>query len=324
MKLTTFKCATCGGAIQLNDIANHLIACPFCGNNFYVDEEWNESVKATTKHTQEILVKNIRDIEIPEVTDSVTKSDLEIFRKINESIVSLKDARSNLETCKNENNQAIHNIECKVGLDYEELTSKTPPLNVDGALGLSYTLAAIVVFILCCIDGHVITGIFLAVFWPILLLSGEVGTPLLVFVGSTILILLLQGCINISFFRKLDNAKVKLDSKRIEERTRMLKENVYFSADIDLLSKTISELDKLKHSAGILKSTSQFNGLSSADIIKKINFALRRMDAAPIDFETACTGLNIKNESLGTTPIELDSNGNAKDKIERALTYINS
>jgi len=47
MNVTSFKCDSCGAAIELNNLLD-IVACPYCNNNFYLNKEWEKWQRTTS------------------------------------------------------------------------------------------------------------------------------------------------------------------------------------------------------------------------------------------------------------------------------------
>ena len=361
MKLTGFGCASCGGPIPLNDL-NNIATCPYCSRDFYVSEDWENKIKISTKDAERMLVKNIHDIKIPEVQEKVLRKDIEAFKKVNESIAFLENEKMHMSNSLNSNSIKLQDIENKVGHDYEELTSKTPKIlggdekNFFALVIFAYIVSGIVAVVLMnnrqtLLDNHFgrsstfgffdfIAAIFVIALWIIFIGFAHGGmrddldrigyqgstlvfVPYLLFFAIIIVIPLIQVLNQQLFIRKLDKLKKNLDLKRIESRKFLLKENIRLSSEIELLENVIKELNKLKFSASILKATRQFYGLSSKDTLKKIDFALKRMRAAPIEFEIACTNFNPDNIDV-IIPKSALRGDDANSLAQKALSHINS
>ena len=69
MTVTSFDCNSCGANIPLSNLSN-IAVCPYCNKDFYINEEWEESVKTVARNAERVLVNTIRDINIPEIPGS--------------------------------------------------------------------------------------------------------------------------------------------------------------------------------------------------------------------------------------------------------------
>ena len=313
MTVTSFQCDSCGGNIPLRELTN-VTVCPYCKKNFFVSADWEESIKVATQQAEQVLATSIRDIKIPEVTERIIRKDIDIFRKINEGIAFLEEIEENLNSVLQGNMKKRQDIENKIGFDYDELVQKTPAVTILN--GKNFKYLAIAAYIVCFLVSlplitlfiDLMSGtdvIFFSLIWPLAPLvlnsfldgydnSITIG-PAIMIIPYIVMVLVLicvpafQYSKKRAYEKNLDNLKKDLDLMRIEKRQHLLKENVCLSLDIKLLQNTISELQKLASTASVLKSTEQFNGLSAINIVKKIDYASRRMQAAPIEFELACT-----------------------------------
>ena len=339
MKVNSFQCDSCAGSIPLSDLSN-ITVCPYCKKNFYVNEEWEESLRIATKKAEAVLVRNIKDIQIPEVQEKIAIRDIEILKRINESIIFLNRAVSEVSAKLRANNEVIAQIENTVGLKYEELTVKTPDPTV--AETLIYPLGAVLIWLTSMFDaffiGHdasigqfLLTTFVAAPLWPVFIivwladvtlgyrLVAVIMLALIAFI--TIVVWSYKSYKRHAFLESLDANKRDLDLKRIKSRKQLLKENISLSLEIDLLSITLAELKEL--SRNVAKKTQQFFNLSPEDIIKKVNFAIQRMKAAPIEFEVACANFS-SNEYKDPIeyPLEKHNHDDVKIQIQKAIEHI--
>lgn len=322
MTVTTFVCDSCGANISLSELSN-ITVCPFCNKDYWLSSDWEESVRIATKKAEQIMVDTIRDITIPEVNERILRKDLEAFRKVNESIVLLDETRQILVDKKAVNDAEKQDIESKVGYNYDGLLAKAPlsPLQIILALlhladtGCSGMFILIIILAVVCIP----IGALIA-----LMQNGyDVATVILVVIFLSIIVFLVMQTIKRGkYFEDFDDKKRAFDLERIDIRKHLLKENVRLSLDIELLNNVISELKKLASTASILRMTNQFNGLSPMDVVKKIDFAINRMLAAPIEFDVACTGFN-PNEVPITIPFANHyKTGDINTTVNIALRHI--
>jgi len=342
MKVTSYNCAGCGGNVPVNNLVNNVV-CPHCKRDFYIDPEWERSVKVTIENTKQILIKNIRNVDIPKVKEKIVKKDLHIFKKVNESIVFLDKIKFKLNNNLIKNKEEIKNIEYKVGLDYKELIRMEPEIDsFIKNLGSTYIICSSLIGIIAMIYffsvGHPVTAIFgsilIGVLWPIAFFMPEIvdGMTRLIIILLFAIIILLPITIFLyqfhrknSFLNNFDESKKILDLERIETRKLLSKENARLSLNIELLHEIISELTILKSSANILKNTNQFDGLTSIDIIKKIEFSSRLMQEAKIEFEVACENFIPNNVTYESPFFEYDYDGeDIEFLIQEAINHVYS
>ncbi|MDR0919660.1 MAG: hypothetical protein LBM93_10535 [Oscillospiraceae bacterium] len=328
---TLFKCASCGSDIPISNI-NSTTNCPYCHQSYWIDEDFEEQIKTTIKNTGEVLVNNVRDISIPDVKNQVLKKDLIEFMKINQSIAMLLLKKDELDKIKTANDEKIAKIESSIGLDYSDLPEKTISYKSDvfaALFLLSYILG--IVFIIISgvrVSEDVLSNIVVTAFWPILVIASLVGGA--ASSGSLVLCFLLSLIpvyIYIAYivFKKkeysdynltLDDKKRELDLTRINDIKKLIKMNFSISQESELLNKITKEITQLRGKSPIYKVTRQLslgdvyktNGAFdffriseleySISVLAKIDYALWRMEKAPIEFEVACSGFEFNRNKL--------------------------
>lgn len=340
MKVTSYVCDSCGGGIPLKDLSS-ITVCPYCDKNFYINKDWENELRITTENAERIMVDEIRNIKIPEVKELVSKRDALAFKKVNESLILLQQMRASKKESLDANNEKINRIEAAVGHDYEDLMRKKPKRltfrHAIDALIAAYVIIGCIFGILTAIALFMEGGtsiivaipgaLLMAVAWPLAFLISEetrmiMGLVFLAFIVIFLLLVFYKFYKEKSFMRRLDGMKKDVDLKRVEMRKELLRENAQFDAELQLLDSALKEVNKLAASASILKATEQFSNLSPTNIIKKINFALQRMERAPIEFEVACTNFNSSQATIDLPFKASNYRDDIKGGIRRAIEHV--
>lgn len=336
MEITSFVCDSCGGSIKLQDISV-IKTCPYCKKDFFLNEDWKKSINVATEEAKRLSVKKIHDIHIPYVQDYILRNNLENFKKIFESIDFLRTSKDDLSKKILINNDEIHEIEKKVGLDYSELIAKNPRrVTIFDSMEKTYTIfstiAILLLFYETIQDGKFFSGLILSVLlflaWPLFVIISiftndfKVGYVIfLAFFALSIFMYYYKNSKANEFFNRIDDEKKTLDIMRINRRKELLKDNVRLNSDKEIIEGAISEFYKLSSTLNINKRTMQFDNLTVKEIVEKADFALQRMKAAPIDFEVACTNFRSSGKVKNIPPY-FQSNNKIEDIIEIAINHI--
>jgi DNA-directed RNA polymerase subunit RPC12/RpoP len=275
---TTFKCANCGAGIEINE---NMTVCPYCNFQYWVEEDHTESIRASVKEAEAVMVKNIHDIKIPAVVDKIKKIDIAEFKKLNESMALLEKERNDLWKRIDTNKRRIEELEHNIGVGYTELTDRRPKFKFKVLRNIVVWgyIAAIIAKILRRISADTLFIAFAAI---------PAAYILLVVLAKIIYLITLKG------------RQRKLDSKRIIERESKLKENIKLTAEHGLIKSSLYEFMKIKSASAIYDYTDKFGSRPTLDdpgepadvSIGKVDYALSRMKNAKIDFDLACSGYN--------------------------------
>jgi predicted RNA-binding Zn-ribbon protein involved in translation (DUF1610 family) len=117
---TAFQCASCGGTLELTDM-NNVAICPYCKKNYMTDDNYENEIKTALKNAESVIVKDIRDISVPEVKEKVKLRDVEKFKKLNESIALIEIRRGQLDETYKENLSVIEKYETGIGVNYDDV-----------------------------------------------------------------------------------------------------------------------------------------------------------------------------------------------------------
>jgi hypothetical protein len=314
-KLTSYECSKCGANVNLTNL-NVISKCPFCGNEFWVDDDFSERITQTAKGIDNLIANSVYDIKIPAIAEKVKMRDLAFFRTLNESIYMLEIRCKDAEKHIARNQYRIDHIENIVGQNYDDIDEKTvKPLS-------SYTKLLLIIIYICGFLSTLISPMvdpvydhftadalmtfIMGIVWPILYVisivtsdTSDNGVTFGFYTASVVIPIIIWIILIIrTFYMKSDkeNLGKKRDDKLVAEHNELKTENFRLSEDVFLLKRAIDQLKPIAIGSPIHKVTNQFNGLQTNEILEKIHFAYVRMGKANIDFEFACKGF-IKGET---------------------------
>lgn len=244
---------------------------------------------------------------------------------------------SNIRATIDRNEAEKRKIEGEVGYDYSELYANEPRKNTDkqfykNLLLGAYFASGILFILFGGGTGSFLLSVVYTLLWPIFSLVGfgidvwSALAPIVIFcviAAAPSIIYVIRKTI---FANNLPERKSRLDLYRIARMQALSSENVSLSANSSLLADVIYELKELKDRASILKLTHQFDGLSSMDIVKKIEYATMRMRAAQISFDVACANYLRNASGISVTMPFVDQRqyNDIRLLVESVLEYIKS